>query len=84
MRLAVGMSPCPNDTFMFYHLLKSGQFEIDLTIADVEDLNSRALNHELDISKVSLYTAVKVLDHYKILDAGVALGKNCGPLLVAR
>ena len=84
MKLAVGMSPCPNDTFMFYHLLKSGQFEIDLTIADVEDLNKRALNQELDISKVSLYTAVKVMDHYKILDAGAALGKNCGPLLVAR
>ncbi len=84
MRLTVGMSPCPNDTFMFYHLLESGQFEIDLTIADVEDLNRRALSHELDISKVSLYTAVKVLDHYKILDAGAALGKNCGPLLVAR
>ena len=84
MRLSVGMSPCPNDTFMFYHLLNSGRFEIDLTIADVEDLNGRALNHELDISKVSLYTAVKVMDFYSILDSGAALGKNCGPLLVAR
>ena len=83
MRLSVGISPCPNDTFMFYHLLNSGQFEIELTIADVEDLNERTLNHELDISKVSLYTAVKVMDHYTILDSGAALGKNCGPLLVA-
>jgi 1,4-dihydroxy-6-naphthoate synthase len=84
MRLSVGMSPCPNDTFMFYHLLNSGQFEIDLTVADVEELNGRALNHELDISKVSLYTGVKVLDHYTILDSGAALGENCGPLLVTR
>jgi 1,4-dihydroxy-6-naphthoate synthase len=68
---------------MFYHLLNTGQFKIDLTIADVEDLNGRALNHELDISKVSLYTAVKVMDHYTVLDSGAALGKNCGPLLVA-
>ncbi|MDX1777341.1 MAG: MqnA/MqnD/SBP family protein, partial [Thermodesulfobacteriota bacterium] len=84
MRLSVGMSPCPNDTFMFYHLLNSGQFEIDLTVADVEELNRRALNHELDISKVSLYTGVKVLDRYTILDSGAALGENCGPLLVTR
>jgi 1,4-dihydroxy-6-naphthoate synthase len=84
MRLSLGMSPCPNDTFMFYHLLNSGQFEINLTIADVEDLNERVLNHKLDISKVSLYTAVKVMNHYTILDSGAALGENCGPLLVAR
>lgn len=69
---------------MFYHLINTGPFKIDLTIADVEELNERALNHELDISKVSLYTAVKVMDHYTILDSGAALGKNCGPLVVAR
>ncbi|MCK5186514.1 MAG: 1,4-dihydroxy-6-naphthoate synthase, partial [Deltaproteobacteria bacterium] len=42
------------------------------------------LNHELDISKVSIYTAMQVMDHYNLLDSGAALGENCGPLLVAK
>lgn len=84
MRIKLGISPCPNDTFMFYHLLNSHQFDIDLTIVDVEELNHKVLNHELDISKVSFYTAMQVMNHYTLLDAGAALGKNCGPLLVAK
>ena len=84
MKIKLGISPCPNDTFMFYHLLNSPQFNIDLTIVDIEELNRKALNHELDISKVSFYTAMQVVDHYTLLDAGAALGRNCGPLLVTR
>lgn len=84
MKIKLGISPCPNDTFMFYHLLNSSQFNIDLTIVDVEELNYKVLNHELDISKVSFYAAMQVMDHYILLDAGAALGKNCGPLIVAR
>ena len=84
VKIKVGISPCPNDTFMFYHLLNAGCFSIDLTIADIEELNQMALRHELDISKVSSYAAYKVRDFYGLLDAGAAVGKNCGPLLVSR
>ncbi len=84
MPIAVGISPCPNDTFMFYHLITSNQFDLDLSVADVEELNQRVLHHELDISKVSLFTALAVQDHYNLLDVGATLGKNCGPLLVAQ
>lgn len=84
MRITLGFSPCPNDTFMFYHLLKGNLFESDLTIADVETLNQKALRHELDISKVSFYAAWQVMDRYTLLDAGAALGNNCGPLLVTK
>ena len=84
MRIKLGFSPCPNDTFMFYHLLKENLFESDLTIADVETLNKKALHHELDISKVSFYAAWQVMDRYTLLDAGAALGNNCGPLLVTK
>ncbi len=80
MKIKLGISPCPNDTFMFYHLIKSNQFGIDLTIVDVEELNQKVLNHELDISKVSFYAAMQVMDHYTLLDSGAALGKDCGPL----
>jgi 1,4-dihydroxy-6-naphthoate synthase len=84
VKLKLGISPCPNDTFIFYHLLNSGRFSIDLTIADIEELNRMALRGELDISKVSSYAAGLVQEHYQLLDAGAAVGKNCGPLLVAR
>jgi 1,4-dihydroxy-6-naphthoate synthase len=69
---------------MFYHLLKDNLFDTDLTIADVEALNQKALRHELDISKVSFYAAWQVMDHYTLLDAGAAVGKKCGPLLVTQ
>jgi 1,4-dihydroxy-6-naphthoate synthase len=84
MKIKLGISPCPNDTFMFYHLINSNQFNLDLTIVDVEELNHKVLNHELDISKVSIYTAMKVKNHYNLLDSGAALGENCGPLLVTK
>jgi 1,4-dihydroxy-6-naphthoate synthase len=84
VKIKVGISPCPNDTFIFHHLLSSGRFIIDLTIADIEELNRMALRGELDISKVSSYAAGFVKDNYQLLDAGAAVGKNCGPLLVAR
>jgi len=69
---------------MFYHLLNADLFSIDLTVADIEELNQMALHHELDISKVSSYAVCKVRDCYQLLDVGAAVGKNCGPLLVAR
>jgi len=84
VKIKLGISPCPNDTFIFYHLINSNQFDIKLTIAEVEELNHKALNYELDISKVSFYTAFKVKDRYNILDVGTAMGRDCGPLLVAR
>ena len=84
MKIRLGISPCPNDTFMFYHLINSNRFNLDLIIADVEELNHKVLNHELDISKVSFYAAIQVMDHYTLLDSGAALGKGCGPLLVAK
>ena len=84
MKIKVGISPCPNDTFMFYHLLNADLFSIDLTVADIEELNQMALHHELDISKVSSYAVCKVRDCYQLLDVGAAVGKNCGPLLVTR
>ena len=76
MRVKLGISPCPNDTFMFYHLLNSHRFNIDLTMGDVEELNHKVLQHVLDISKVSFYTAMQVMDHYTLLVAGAPLGES--------
>ena len=88
--ITLGLSPCPNDTFIFYHLLKSGfksnssKFSLTPHFADVEELNDLVFNGaKLPITKVSCFAAA-LTDKYDIIDAGGALGHNCGPLLVSR
>ena len=87
--LTIGYSPCPNDTFIFYGLTH-GKIElpgIELTapvLEDVETLNGWGLQHRLDVSKLSFHALGHVLDEYCLLSAGSALGRGCGPLLVAR
>ena len=84
--LTVGYSPCPNDTFIF-HALASGIVdapgELSVTLADVEELNSRAVRGELDVVKVSVAAAAGILDEYVLLRAGGAMGYGVGPILVA-
>ena len=87
--LTLGYSPCPNDTFIFYALVH-GKINCDdiqfapPVLEDVETLNSWALKGKLDITKLSCHALGHVLDEYCILSAGSALGRGCGPLLVAR
>ncbi len=87
--LAVGFSPCPNDTFMF-HALVAGDVQVPGVrvvpwLADIEALNERAMGREpLKITKLSVHGLGHVLDRYAALQAGAALGRGCGPLVVAR
>jgi len=87
--LAVGFSPCPNDTFMF-HALVAGDvevpgFRVAPWLADIEALNERAMGAEpLKITKLSVHGLGHVADRYRALQAGAALGRGCGPLVVAR
>ncbi len=84
--ICLGISPCPNDTFIFYHLLNRQDlpFRLRLVIADVEQLNRMVLERKLDVSKVSFGLAARVLDRYLVLESGSALGRGCGPLILAR
>jgi 1,4-dihydroxy-6-naphthoate synthase len=87
--LSLGFSPCPNDTFIFYALVhgKADAGEIQFAepcLADVEQLNQWALVGHLDVSKMSFHAFGHVEDEYCILAAGSALGRGCGPLLIAR
>ncbi len=87
MKLKVGFSPCPNDTFIFYalvHGLIQTELEIEPVIADVEELNQKAFAGELEVSKLSYHALGHLLDRYALLDAGSALGNNCGPLLISK
>jgi 1,4-dihydroxy-6-naphthoate synthase len=87
VRLTLGISPCPNDTFLFDAMLHGRvpcPFEIELVVDDVEGLNRRAGRGELDVTKISYHAAFHVLAEYLLLPSGSALGRGCGPLLVAR
>jgi len=85
MNLSLGFSPCPNDTFIFYHLLhKPLELEFRPVIEDVEALNRKALEHDLDVTKVSIAVYPLIKDKYVLLDSGAALGFNCGPILITK
>ena len=86
--LSLGFSPCPNDTFIFHALIHGLADEIGLdlaqpTLADVESLNEWALQARLDVTKISFHALGHVLDDYVLLHSGSALGRGCGPLLIA-
>jgi 1,4-dihydroxy-6-naphthoate synthase len=85
--LTLAYSPCPNDTYIFA-ALTNGLLErapsVRVHFADIEELNSAAARAEHELTKVS-YGAIPYLMHdYRILRAGGALGRGCGPLLVTR
>lgn len=85
--LTLGLSPCPNDTFIFHALLHGlvpGPCRFVPHMADVEELNGLALRGELPVTKVSAGVLPLIMENYVILSAGAALGWGCGPLVVAR
>ncbi|MCB0546969.1 MAG: 1,4-dihydroxy-6-naphthoate synthase [Phaeodactylibacter sp.] len=88
MKLTLGFSPCPNDTFIFDAMIhgKIDTEGIDFlpVIADVEELNQQAFAKELDITKLSYHAFAFLFKNYALLDAGSALGNNVGPLLIAK
>ncbi|MDR2488396.1 MAG: 1,4-dihydroxy-6-naphthoate synthase [Desulfovibrio sp.] len=84
---SLAISPCPNDTYIFEALLHGrspASFEPQPYMADVEALNEAAREGRFVITKLSLAAAAHVLDKYVLLNAGAALGRNCGPLVVSR
>lgn len=88
MQLTLGFSPCPNDTFIFDALVNkkidTEGFDFDVHLEDVQTLNQWAMQGRLDLSKISYGVLPLVADRYELLEAGGALGKGVGPLLIAR
>ena len=87
MKLTLGYSPCPNDTFIFdamvHGKIDTEGLGFEVVHADVEELNRRAFSAELDITKLSYHAFAHLTADYILLRSGSALGNNCGPLLVA-
>ena len=88
MKLTVGFSPCPNDTFMFdamiHHKIDTEGLEFEVVIADIDKLNKWGLQHKLNVTKLSFHAFTYCIDNYVLLDSGSALGRNCGPLLIKK
>ncbi|RJR16502.1 MAG: 1,4-dihydroxy-6-naphthoate synthase [Nitrospiraceae bacterium] len=87
-QLSLGYSPCPNDTFIFYALvhgkIDTGGHSFNEELLDVETLNQKALNAELDVTKISYAAYGRLRDNYTLLRSGGAVGRGCGPLIVAK
>jgi predicted solute-binding protein len=85
--LTLAYSPCPNDTFLFYHLIHeniSEIFSVKEELYDVELLNKFAEQRKFDVTKLSFFAYFHVLESYSLLNSGAALGRGCGPLLVKK
>jgi len=88
MKLTLGYSPCPNDTFIFDALINkkidAEGLEFDVVLEDVETLNQWSFEGRLDITKLSYPAFFQNLDKYVLLNSGAALGKGVGPILISK
>ena len=86
--LTIGYSPCPNDTYIFYGLVhgkvRVPGIEFRERLEDVETLNQLAQEGTLDITKTSYHALGLLRERYALLRSGSALGRGCGPLVIAR
>lgn len=87
MNFSLAYSPCPNDTFIFDALANrklASSFDFDIMLHDVQELNKLAIEQQFDVTKISFAVYPFIAAHYQILEAGAALGFNCGPLLISK
>ena len=86
MKVTLGFSTCPNDTFIFDAIVNNKidteGLEFEVILADVERLNKWAIKQKLDITKISYNAFLHCVSDYVLLDSGSALGSNCGPILL--
>jgi len=88
MKLSLGFSPCPNDTYIFdalvHQKVDTEGLEFDYFLADVEKLNGEAFSEKPDITKLSFHAFMHLAGRYLLLDSGAALGFGAGPLVISK
>ncbi len=86
--IQVGHSPDPDDAFMFHALandkVETGKYRFTHELQDIETLNQRAFNAELELTAVSLHGYAYLTDTYAICSCGASIGDQYGPMVVAR
>jgi 1,4-dihydroxy-6-naphthoate synthase len=88
MKLTLGFSTCPNDTFIFdamvHGRVDTEELQFELIMSDVEELNKLAFAGEIDVTKLSYHAFAYITDKYQLLTSGSALGYKNGPLLISK
>ena len=86
MKISLGISPCPNDTYIFDALINNKidcrGYIFDTYYEDVEKLNKWSFKNKLDFTKLSYNAYINNFNDYVLLDSGSALGYGCGPLVI--
>jgi len=87
IKMRLGHSPDPDDAFMFYAIAKekitSDHIDFEHVVEDIQSLNKRALNQELETTAISAHGYLKVQDQYRIMNCGASMGDGYGPIVVA-
>lgn len=89
MNIHIGLSPCPNDTFMFDAWINSRiecphEYRFDFYFADIKTLNELAEKREPEVTKISVFTAGHFLNDYELLTSGTAIGYKNGPIIISK
>tara|TARA_B100000212_G_scaffold299387_1_gene244061 strand:+ start:183 stop:1061 length:879 start_codon:yes stop_codon:yes gene_type:complete len=84
----IGHSPDPDDAFMF-HAMTNGKFPTPgyhfvHELQDIETLNHRAMNQELEVSAVSIHAFPDIAEHYSLMNCGASMGEGYGPMIVCK
>jgi len=87
MIVRIGHSPDPDDAFMF-HAMTTGAFPTPgynfvHELQDIETLNHRAMNQELEVSAVSIHAYPEISQHYALMNCGASMGEGYGPMVVS-
>src|SRR5260370_8446458 len=88
MLLQLGHSPDPDDAFMFYGLARdkipTGRYRFEHVLQDIQTLNQRAMNGELEITAISIHAYPHVADKYALTSSGASMGDGYGPMILPR
>ena len=88
MKIQLGISTCPNDTFMFHAIIHRkidlAGLDFEIQYLDVQELNERLAERSLDCSKASFHAAIHLANDYGVLPSGAALGHRVGPVLLSK
>ena len=86
-QIRIGHSPDSDDAFMFYALAKklipTNGFEVVHVVEDIESLNKRALNAELEVTAISIHAYAYVSQDYALMPCGASIGDRYGPIVVS-
>ena len=86
--IRIGHSPDPDDAFMFHAMTNSKfptpGYHFVHELQDIETLNHRAMNQELEVSAVSIHAFPDIAEHYSLMNCGASMGEGYGPMIVCK